>query len=72
MTIQFNKSLYLAVKPRTLKEFYSKVLNIPLPPLEDRELIYKMFGLGDADDYVGSDVQNLAILEAISKEATLS
>ncbi len=65
MLIRFNKSLADAVQPRSLKEFWERVLYRPIPVLFYRAQLYEEYGLGSNEEYVGSVVQNDALLNAI-------
>lgn len=65
MPYKFDHKLFLAVKPRNLKDFYTNVLGKNLPPQSERAAAFEDYGLGLANDYLGTAGQNQALLEML-------
>lgn len=65
MLIEFDTKLFLQVQPKTLKEFYDKVLKKPLATIAERGAVFETYGLGDAEEYIGLARQNQSILEML-------
>ena len=51
--------------PMTLRQFYEKVLGKPLPTIAERGMMFEEYGLGPADEFIGTAGQNQAILEML-------
>lgn len=66
MSIPYNKSLFEAVQPENLRDFYSRVLYRRLPIIAERSVLYEKYKLGPAEEYIGTAEQNFRLLEAIA------
>ena len=72
MPQHYNYSLFLAIKPRTLREFYEKVLNQILPPMHVVGELYEALGLGPRAWYLGTAEQNMRMLRELRSRAQMS
>lgn len=69
MKLDFNYGLFAAVQPTTLKEFWERVMYLPLPSIDERAKLFQEYNLGNAIDYLGTDNQNMLLLEAFYHQA---
>lgn len=67
--LDFNHGLLKATEPLTLKEFYARVMYEPIPDIPTRAALFEAYGLGQAIDYLGSDYQNILLLQKLYEQA---
>ena len=61
--IEVTKGQLILHKPQNLKELFTLVLKKPLPTLSERGKLFEEYGLGPAEEYLGTAGQNQALLE---------
>lgn len=61
--LEITKAQLILHKPQNLRELYTKVLQKPLPTLAERGALFAEYGLGPAEEYLGTAGQNMALLE---------